>query len=187
MKTMMSLLTATASIVIAAPASAAVYFVNQSIGSISVIGSVTTNDNIGSLQTGDITDFSLKLTSAANTVTLNSANAFFVTGGEGLVASSEALTFNFSNSANSFFYFFDGVANFVCGASGEQGGCTGVNNTLEATVDPTFVSIPKFGSYTFATAGAVPETATWGMMIAGFGMMGAAMRSRRPSTKVSFA
>jgi hypothetical protein len=34
---------------------------------------------------------------------------------------------------------------------------------------------------------AVPETATWGMMIAGFGMMGAAMRTRRRSTKVSFA
>ena len=187
MKNMMTLLAATASIFIAAPANAAVYFVNQSVGSISVLGSITTNDTIGSLQTGDITDFSLKLTSTPNTVTLNSANAFFVTGGEGLVASSEDLTFNFSNSENSFFYFFDGVANFVCGASGEQGGCTGVNNTLEATVDPTFVSIPKFGSYTFATAGAVPETATWGMMIAGFGMMGAAMRSRRRSTKVSFA
>lgn len=33
---------------------------------------------------------------------------------------------------------------------------------------------------------AVPETATWAMMIAGFGMMGAAMRARRRSTKVSF-
>jgi hypothetical protein len=37
------------------------------------------------------------------------------------------------------------------------------------------------------TAAAVPETATWGMMIAGFGVMGAAMRTRRRSTKVSFA
>ena len=36
-------------------------------------------------------------------------------------------------------------------------------------------------------AGAVPETATWGMMIAGFGMMGAALRTRRRSTKVTFA
>jgi hypothetical protein len=36
-------------------------------------------------------------------------------------------------------------------------------------------------------AGAVPEPATWGMMIAGFGMMGAAMRTRRRSTKVSYA
>ena len=36
-------------------------------------------------------------------------------------------------------------------------------------------------------ATAVPETTTWGMMIAGFGMMGAAMRTRRRSTKVTFA
>lgn len=36
-------------------------------------------------------------------------------------------------------------------------------------------------------AGAVPETATWGMMIAGLGMMGGAMRTRRRSTTVSFA
>lgn len=44
------------------------------------------------------------------------------------------------------------------------------------------------GSITVAAAtSAVPETATWGMMIAGFGMMGAAMRTRRRSTKVSFA
>jgi hypothetical protein len=34
---------------------------------------------------------------------------------------------------------------------------------------------------------AVPETATWGMMIAGFGMMGAAMRYRRRSANVTFA
>ncbi|MDP9086949.1 MAG: PEPxxWA-CTERM sorting domain-containing protein, partial [Pseudomonadota bacterium] len=36
-------------------------------------------------------------------------------------------------------------------------------------------------------AGAVPETATWGMMIAGFGLMGASMRYRRRSAKVTFA
>jgi hypothetical protein len=39
----------------------------------------------------------------------------------------------------------------------------------------------------FGTVAAVPETATWGMMIAGFGLMGAAMRNRRRSTKVTFA
>ncbi|QQV76566.1 PEPxxWA-CTERM sorting domain-containing protein [Sphingomonas aliaeris] len=43
------------------------------------------------------------------------------------------------------------------------------------------------GTVTSAVAAAVPETATWGMMIAGFGMMGAALRARRRSTKVSFA
>jgi hypothetical protein len=36
-------------------------------------------------------------------------------------------------------------------------------------------------------ANAVPEPATWAMMIAGFGMVGAGLRSRRGKTSVSFA
>ena len=35
-------------------------------------------------------------------------------------------------------------------------------------------------------AGAVPETATWGMMIAGFGLTGAALRTPRRTSRVSF-
>ena len=38
-----------------------------------------------------------------------------------------------------------------------------------------------------AAAGAVPEPATWGMMILGFGMIGGAARSRKTSTRVTFA
>ncbi len=38
-----------------------------------------------------------------------------------------------------------------------------------------------------ATGGAVPEPATWAMMIGGFGMVGGAMRYRRRKTTVSFA
>jgi hypothetical protein len=34
---------------------------------------------------------------------------------------------------------------------------------------------------------AVPETATWGMMIAGFGVMGAALRTRRRSVRIASA
>jgi hypothetical protein len=41
---------------------------------------------------------------------------------------------------------------------------------------------------TASTAGAVPEPATWAMMIGGMGVVGGAMRRRRSvSTKVSFA
>ena len=36
-------------------------------------------------------------------------------------------------------------------------------------------------------AAAVPETATWGMMITGFGMIGGGLRSRRRSGKIRFA
>jgi hypothetical protein len=38
-----------------------------------------------------------------------------------------------------------------------------------------------------AVGGAVPEPATWGMMILGFGMIGAAARSRKVKTTVKFA
>jgi len=50
-----------------------------------------------------------------------------------------------------------------------------------------FESVANRAITATTATGAVPETATWGMMIAGFGMMGAAMRTRRRSTKVTFA
>ncbi len=43
-----------------------------------------------------------------------------------------------------------------------------------------------FDNLSFTTA-AVPEPATWGMMILGFGMIGAASRSRKVKTSVKFA
>jgi len=39
----------------------------------------------------------------------------------------------------------------------------------------------------FANAGAVPEPATWAMMLMGFGLVGGAMRRRKVSTSVTFA
>lgn len=45
----------------------------------------------------------------------------------------------------------------------------------------------SYGGQIAFTPSAVPESATWGMMIIGFGMMGAAMRYRRRETKVTFA
>ncbi|KQS04035.1 hypothetical protein ASG11_07050 [Sphingomonas sp. Leaf357] len=51
-------------------------------------------------------------------------------------------------------------------------------------------SIWNNGTVTFTyspAASAVPEPATWAMMIGGFGMVGGALRSRRRKTTVSFA
>jgi len=68
-----------------------------------------------------------------------------------------------------------------------------LNSIVSQALSPTSSFIIDGDSYFIASgslgaaAGAVPETATWGMMIAGFGLMGAAMRTRRRSTKVSFA
>lgn len=43
-------------------------------------------------------------------------------------------------------------------------------------------------NFAFRVNGAVPEPATWGMMLAGFGMVGFALRSRRkPAVRVTYA
>ena len=39
----------------------------------------------------------------------------------------------------------------------------------------------------FATSGAVPEPAAWALMIAGFGLVGGAMRRRQQSVRVTYA
>ena len=65
------------------------------------------------------------------------------------------------------------------------------DGTLGSTSSPWTLIDDNGDSYTFSIedcgctpTGAVPEPATWGMMIAGFGIMGAALRSRR--LRVSF-
>ncbi|MEQ1883228.1 MAG: PEPxxWA-CTERM sorting domain-containing protein [Burkholderiales bacterium] len=45
----------------------------------------------------------------------------------------------------------------------------------------------KFSNLTVSGSSAVPEPATWAMMIFGFGMVGSAMRRRKVQTNVSFA
>ena len=58
----------------------------------------------------------------------------------------------------------------------------GSATATSGVVGQSFAPVTRF---TFAAA-AVPETTTWGMMISGFGLMGAALRTRRRSTKVTF-
>ncbi len=46
---------------------------------------------------------------------------------------------------------------------------------------------PKFSFNSVTPGGAVPEPATWAMMILGFGLVGGAMRSARTQAKIRFA
>jgi hypothetical protein len=58
------------------------------------------------------------------------------------------------------------------------------NNTLDQACRNNTYCDANFRFTTVAAAGAVPETTTWGMMIAGFGMTGASLRVRRRNAKV---
>ena len=78
---------------------------------------------------------------------------------------------------------------------------TGVGNVAATNGDLTvfegYGSAYRFGTsfqprvvnatFEYTVAGAVPEPATWAMMIGGIGMVGGAMRRRKVSTTVSFA
>jgi hypothetical protein len=96
----------------------------------------------------------------------------FVTG-TGLGAGVDLAAFDGSNDTNEFRGFnnvFLGVGSYTFTTTGTAVGQNGAYG----------------GSLAF-NAAAVPETATWGMMILGFGMIGAAARSRKVKTAVKFA
>ena len=61
----------------------------------------------------------------------------------------------------------------------------GTNSAISAYVNDNAIG-EQFTNYVFRVDNAVPESATWMMMIAGFGLAGTAMRYRRRKTAVSF-
>ena len=63
---------------------------------------------------------------------------------------------------------------------------TGASSELRFTFqhDPSYFTLD---GVSVTAAAAVPEPATWGLMILGFGAVGGAMRSRRRTTRVAFA
>ncbi len=58
-------------------------------------------------------------------------------------------------------------------------------NVLSNQGDPDYTGLSEV-QFNGQTAGAIPESATWTMMIAGFGLVGAAARRRRHRVSVSF-
>jgi hypothetical protein len=54
-------------------------------------------------------------------------------------------------------------------------------NTLSFMAPGTFSPGTRTATFTFRNQGAVPEPATWAMMLIGFGAVGAGMRHRKPA------
>jgi hypothetical protein len=96
-------------------------------------------------------------------------------------------TLNFS-LANSLFTSPIAGLNYYAGQTFENNVTLRLSQSLSYSVAGGATYGPnRLGTVNVGSAAAVPETATWGMMIAGFGMIGAAMRYRRRSAKVTFA
>lgn len=67
-----------------------------------------------------------------------------------------------------------------------NGGRTIWNGFLTDTVNSSQLYQNEL-AFVFGGSGAVPEPATWAMMIAGFGLVGGAMRRRQSVTRVAYA
>jgi hypothetical protein len=188
---------AAALLAIAAPASAADYVVNAVINSNTLLPGFLNSVAIDpiSLGVGDTLD--LKLTFSGGSLALNGGTPLWT----GLLTSGDAAGINVTSTLtiiggsanlvtsagplmqlNQFShvgsYFFNGLVQTAPGPIS----FTGLNQFM--TIDSDDIGMPReygvaFFYYEGAAGPAVPEPASWAMMITGFGLVGAVARRRR--------
>lgn len=98
-----------------------------------------------------------------------------------------ALTKQYFAFAASGLSTYDGTTSFATTTALAAEGTTEDSAFASVAGPSTITSITNLRFSAAANAAAVPEPATWGMMLLGFGLAGASMRSRRRSTSVRFA
>lgn len=188
------LLAATATPALAAPI---IYTGVQQVGASTATLSITTDGTFGSLTITNILSVSATLTEGANSVSLlrdfqtNTGNAS-VTFSAAVRATATSLILPYLPDAtnNEFGIYTSGFANWY--AAG-QGSTFSYSSQQSARIGSgTVFTAPFQGDFVLATAqaeAAVPEPATWGMMILGCGLVGASVRRRKSNvqTNVRFA
>ena len=129
-------------------------------------------------------------TAEGTTIAQSLANFFVFNDGRGGTynfSPTSVLTTSFSNvpnvSSSIGLYILGNVADAFQGFTPTPGSLTlSFNSTGGSPYSASAtLSVPPAG------AGAVPEPASWALMIGGFGMVGGAMRRRKVNTRVSFA
>ena len=136
-----------------------VYVVNDTTGTLSVTGTITTDGVIGVVHAADITGFSLNLTGAPTTLT--QANSSWNLTGTALTATSTQLLFNFNDNVSGADFLVNGMT-----AASEI--FDNYFDTQVLIVGSTFEVSPRTGNDVIAAVAAVPEPSTWAMLILGF-------------------
>jgi len=173
----------------AVPAQAVVYTGNHVIDTATVSVSLTTDGTVGVLSMANVTAWSFTLTNPGGTVTLDNSNsAFTFLSGSSFQATAADIAFDYSVAGHMQWDNF--------GMGGQSALCfdvpgaafTCIGNPPAETVDVNGIisNGPRSGRFVLGTAQAVPEPATWALMIGGFAMAGAAAR-RRVRTTVTYA
>lgn len=144
-------------------------------------------------------DFSYTLfggTVATGTVTATDLGGFYsvddVTGARGGVAitdydffdlTPQSFTYNGGQATDVDFSYYIGAENYEIRWPGSGGGSFGTEFRTDAAGAVTSLLVTNFTLTPKATA-AVPEPASWALMLVGFGAVGAALRSRRQAGKL---
>ena len=198
-----SILAASVLALCAGSAHATTYVSTRNVGDATAQLSITTDDTIGVLAKGNILDWTITLTRGARTTTLfgpGDDNSIVDISGNALTASATQLSFDFGGADNSYVLFMNTDGSDISTFRSlwtiqTSGSFTSFRDPKEVIRfaflpdgDPYITEAARSGVVAFASvvgAGPVPEPATWAMMIAGFGLAGAATRRARRS--VSFA
>lgn len=178
------------------PAAAAniTYSVDAYVGPFGhITGSVTTDGTIGLLNASNFLNWTLNVQGDGASDVLNDGNSGVFTGGTATTATAGNIFFDFGALNASFLLFqknFSSGNSYACAASTPfpstpcyQGASLVPENYLSPSAQFQLFE----GNQIIASVAAVPEPATWAMMIAGFGLAGAAMRRRNVRTSVSYA
>lgn len=169
----------TAAVTLAGSADAATYFGNRTVGTANVVFTIDTDDTLGVLGADNILDWKVAVTNNGQTAKFdaNSDGARLFISGSALTATTGGLFFNFSAPGSNYAAFVSGFRESYCVQSN---GCFDQNGPEEIAVAGQFVTnfqvVPRSGEQQIA---AIPEPATWALMLIGFGGAGAAIRSRR--------
>ena len=167
----------------AVSAQAATYLGNRTVGTATVDISITTDDTLGVLGEDNILDWTIVVTNNGQTIALNGPlsgdDSSVDIGGNAFTATLTGLFFDFSAPGNNYVAFVNGFRQSYCVQSNA---CFDYNGGEEIAVAGQFVTnfaiVPQRGQQQLAST-AVPEPATWAMMLAGFAAVGGAVRTRR--------
>lgn len=187
----------------AGAAQATTYVSTRAVGDATAQLSITTDDTIGVIKKANILDWTITLTRGARTTTLfgpGDDNSRVDISGSALVASATHLSFDFGGPDNSYVMFMNTDGSDISTFRSlwtiqTSGSFTSFRDPKEVVRfaflpdgNPLITEAAQAGRTVIASvdgAGAVPEPATWAMMIAGFGLAGVA--TRRAKRSVAFA
>ncbi len=168
---------------VSASAATITYNVSQTIGSGSVFGTIQTNGALGVLAASDITGFDLTVSAPGVSVMLTQADSILRNEGNNLSATATDLFFNYDGAAGYLLFqqgSFGTGARYFCNASTSADCFQGASAVPEFFNSASAQYEGRSGLQSIASvAGAVPEPASWSLMIGGFAATGLVVRRRR--------